>query len=124
MPADTTHGENWYTRSIFSVSTMSTALEYYCGLLEFKEAWNYKDGGEIIVAQVNKGGFELIMAANLDRAGQGRVFISLDAVDLDSLQRLIADKEVDSERTFWGYPIIRLHDPDGNELLFPLPAES
>ena len=123
MPIDNERNENWYTRSIFSVSSIPKSLEFYCSLLGFEEAWKYEDGGEIIVAQVNKAGFELILAANLDRVGQGRVFISLDTVDLESLEKLLKQKHITSERIYWGYPTILVNDPDGNEMLFPFPTE-
>ncbi len=40
-----------------------------------------------------------------------------------SLRREIAERSVPFQTTWWGYHVIRIDDPDGNELLFPLSNE-
>jgi hypothetical protein len=42
---------------------------------------------------------------------------------LDELRREIAERSVPTQDPWWGYDVIRIADPDGNELLFPLPGE-
>ena len=39
---------------------------------------------------------------------------------IDELRREISERSVPTEKTWWGYDAIRVVDPDGNELLFPL----
>ena len=39
---------------------------------------------------------------------------------LDELRREIAERSVPTENAWWGYDVIRIADPDGNELLFPI----
>lgn len=33
----------------------------------------------------------------------------------------ITERGIASRQSWWGYPVIPIDDPDGNELLFPLP---
>lgn len=115
--------EKWYTRPIFSVSNMQASLHHYCNLLEFEQGWKYEEDGDLVVTQVNKGDFELILTTNLDRVGQGRIFISLATAEMDKLQRCVDEKQIMHNRVYWGYPAIQIRDSDGNEMLFPLEAE-
>lgn len=112
--------EKWYARPVFSVASIQAALDHYCTLLSFKQEWKYEEAGQTIVTQVSKGEFEIILSSNLDRVGQARAFISLTAAELAILEDMIVRNNITSDRIHWGYPIIRITDPDGNELLFPL----
>ena len=38
---------------------------------------------------------------------------------LDELRREISEHSVPTQKAWWGYDVIRIADPDGNELLFP-----
>jgi hypothetical protein len=38
---------------------------------------------------------------------------------LDELRREISERSMPTQKTWWGYDVIRIADPDGNELLFP-----
>lgn len=67
--------QEWYARPVFSVSSVEGALKHYCELLGFEQGWKYEEQGHIIVTQVNKGDFEVILTSNLDRVGQARVFV-------------------------------------------------
>lgn len=109
----------WYARTIFSVTDIQRSLAYYGEMLGFEQDWTYEEDEEILVAQVSRGDFELILAGNLDHAGCGRVFVSLNRPELDSLEREIRDRAVAFDEIHWGYPSIRLRDPDGNELILP-----
>ena len=113
----------WYARSVFFVSDLDEARKFYVDRLEFSEAWNYEENGNVIVVQVNRGGCEIILAIDADRAGQSRLFVALEEDELASLQQLIATNSIDTVRGWWGYPVIELRDPDGNELLFPVEAD-
>ena len=111
--------EKWYTRPIFSVTSMEKSLSYYCDLLGFTQNWTYEEGEVDLVAQVSRGDFELILAGNLDRKGKGRVFISLTELETNQLKEVIEKNNIPYEEIYWGYPSIKLEDPDGNEMIFP-----
>jgi hypothetical protein len=49
--------------------------------------------------------------------------VELTRDGLDELRREIAERSVPTQKAWWGYDVIRIADPDGNELLFPLPSE-
>ncbi len=115
--------EKWYTRQIFSVTSVDSSLRYYCDLLGFTQNWNYDEDGVNLVAQVSRGDFELILAGNLDRKGKGRVFISLTELETNQLQEEIGNKGIPHEEIYWGYRSIKLQDPDGNEMIFPQESE-
>jgi uncharacterized glyoxalase superfamily protein PhnB len=110
-------GEKWYARAVFSVVDIGKSLGYYCDLLGFEQTWKHEENGRITVTQVNKGEFEIILSEELDRVGQARVFIALEAAELENLQQAILKNRIPSEPIHWGYQLIRLRDPDGNELL-------
>ena len=112
-------GDGWYTRPIFSVRDVGAAFEHYCGQLGFVQAWAYDEDGEVIVAQVDKGSFELILTSNLDRVGAGRVFVALEESELEALLADIDAHGIAVEPIHWGYPAIRIQDPDGNEMIVP-----
>jgi catechol 2,3-dioxygenase-like lactoylglutathione lyase family enzyme len=110
----------WYTRPVFFVAEMKVSSDFYTGRLGFEEAWSFEDKGKKTVAQVTRGDCEIILAEEPERAGNGRLFVSLEPADLEALQKEIEEKSIDAERTWWGYPVIKILDPDGNELLFPV----
>ncbi len=113
--------EKWYTRPVFFVANVEVSLRHYCDLLGFVQAWDYKENGRTIVAQVDRGEqCELILAEDSDRVGKSRVFISLYPNELETLQEEIETRGIPSKRSLWGYPVIQIQDPDGNEMLFPL----
>ena len=110
----------WYTRSVFFVTELERSLDHYQNLLGFSQAWNYREGEREIVAQVNRGtGCELILSEDPERAGKSRIFISLDADDLIAYQEELETKGIPLVRSWWGYPVIVIKDPDGNEMMFP-----
>ena len=126
MSATTTHetSEKWYTRPVFSVSAMDRALHHYCELLGFTRGWSYEEAGEVTVTQVARGDLELILTSNLDRTGQGRLFVSLTGPEMADLERIIAERRIAADNIHWGYPSLRIRDPDGNELIFPREASA
>lgn len=111
--------QKWYTRPVFSVSNMEKSLQHYRNLLGFEQAWKYEEDSNVIVTQVCRGNFELILAGNLDRVGGGRVFISLSDIEMDILKKDIEENHIVVEHIHWGYPAIQIRDPDGNEMILP-----
>jgi hypothetical protein len=45
----------------------------------------------------------------------------LTADGLRYLRRELAERSVVTKATWWGYDTTQVNDPDGNELLFPMP---
>lgn len=45
------------------------------------------------------------------------------AEGLAELRREILERSVSNKTSWWGYDVIQIDDPDGNELLFALPNE-
>ena len=98
---------------------MKPALVFYVEKLGFSQSWKYEEKDQVIVTQVNKGDLEIILTTNLDRLGQGRLFISLEEQELDQLKYRIEQHGIPVEDIFWGYPVIKIEDCDGNQLFFP-----
>ncbi len=99
---------------------MKKACDFYCEVMGFKEAWSYEDEGKKIVVQMTRGSCEIILNVNAKRAGNSRLFIALEVEELKVLQKEIVEKSIETKNLFWGYPVIEIKDPDGNELLFPI----
>ncbi len=110
----------WYSRPVFFVTDMKKACDFYCDVMGFKEAWSHEEEGNKIAAQMTRGSCEIILNVNSERAGNSRLFIALEEEELEVLQKEIVEKSIESKRSFWGYPVIEIKDPDGNELLFPV----
>jgi catechol 2,3-dioxygenase-like lactoylglutathione lyase family enzyme len=122
--AEQTRGENiahrWYTRPVLFVADVSRALRFYQGLLGFEKAWHEGDGkGK--VCQVNRAECEIILCEDPGRKDRGRLFVSLTQDGVAQLRRELAERSIPSKKSWWGYDVIQIDDPDGNELLFPLP---
>ena len=112
----------WYARPVFFVSDVQAALRFYLDQLGFEKRWHEADGkGK--VCQVNRGECEIILCEDAARRDRGRLFVSLTREGLDEFRRELAERSVPTQKAWWGYDVIRIADPDGNELLFPLPGE-
>lgn len=71
------------------------------------------------VCQVNRGECEIILCKDATRRDKARLFIELTQDGLTELRREIIERSVPSKTSWWGYDVIQIDDPDGNELLFP-----
>jgi len=112
----------WYVRSVFFVSDMERAIDFYRNSLGFSLDWNHQENGRGFVCQVGRPGLELILAIDETRAGRGRVFISIDQEQERALRRELAEKGIEVRESWWGMPTVEVLDPDANELLFSPPA--
>jgi catechol 2,3-dioxygenase-like lactoylglutathione lyase family enzyme len=112
----------WYARPVFFVSHLQGALSFYIDKLGFEKRWHEADG-QGTVCQVNRGECEIILCEDAARWDKGRLFVELTQEGLDELRRELAERSVPTQQAWWGYDVIRIADPDGNELLFPLPGE-
>jgi catechol 2,3-dioxygenase-like lactoylglutathione lyase family enzyme len=111
--------QQWYLRPVVFVSDVQRALAFYVGQLGFVKKWHEADG-KGTVCQVDRGGCEIILCQDAARQDRSRLFIELNRAGIDELRREIADRSLPATTTWWGYDAIRIADPDGNELLFPL----
>ena len=109
----------WYARPVLFVSDVQGALRFYIDKLGFKKKWHVADG-KGTVCQVDRGGCEIILCEDPARQDKSRLFVELNRDGIDELRREIAERSVPTEKAWWGYDVIRIADPDGNELLFPL----
>jgi catechol 2,3-dioxygenase-like lactoylglutathione lyase family enzyme len=112
----------WYARPVLFVSDLHGALRFYIDKLGFKKRW-HDDDGNGTVCQVNRGDCEIILCEDAARRDKGRLFVALTRDGLEELGREIVERSVPVQKAWWGYDVIRIADPDGNELLFPLESE-
>ena len=114
----------WYARSVLFVSDLERAVGFYVDQLGFEERWRHEEAGKLLVAQVDRRSCELILCSQEpEKTGRSRVFISLDVDVLHSVRVELETRGVAVEDGRWGYPLMVVRDPDGNELYFPYPAD-
>lgn len=118
MTSQTAH--RWYTRPVLFVTDVNRALGFYVDMLGFEKAW-HKGDGPGAVCQVNRGECEIILCADATRSCKARLFVELTAEGLTDFRREVAERSVPHKETWWGYDSLQIDDPDGNELLFPVP---
>ena len=102
----------WYARPVLFVSDLQRALDFYLGKLGFTKKWH-----EGTVCQVDRGGCEIILAEDAARADRGRLFLELRKDGVDRLLAEVEEHAVPSKKAWWGYDVLQIEDPDGNELL-------
>jgi catechol 2,3-dioxygenase-like lactoylglutathione lyase family enzyme len=110
----------WYARPVLFVADVNRALRFYIDMLGFEKAWHEGDGAGT-VCQVNRSDCEIILCQHATRTDKSRLFIELTGEGLADFRRELAARSVPHKETWWGYDSIQVDDPDGNELLFPIP---
>ena len=111
--------DRWYTRPVLFVSDVNRALRFYVDKLGFEKQWHEGDGAGN-VCQVHRAGSEIILCADAARTDKSRLFVELTVDGIAALRRQIVDHSIASENSWWGSDVIKIVDPDGNELLFPV----
>jgi catechol 2,3-dioxygenase-like lactoylglutathione lyase family enzyme len=106
----------WYMRPVFFVSDIQRADRFYVDKLGFKKKWHEADG-EGTVCQVDRGGCEIILCQDTTRNDRCRVFLELSREGVDQLLKEVAERSVPTKKSWWGYDVLQVEDPDGNELL-------
>jgi len=106
----------WYLRTVFFVSDIQRAIDFYVGKLGFKKKWHEADG-KGTVCQVDRGGCEIILCQDATRKDRGRVFLELSRNGVDQLLKEVAERSIPTQKSWWGYDVLRIEDPDGNDLL-------
>ena len=110
----------WYSRPVLFVTDVQRSVDFYVGKLGFREKWRFEQE----VAQVDRDECEIIVSAQRPpKIGKGMLFIELLPADFAALPAMLASNGVASTRGHWGYPVIIVADPDGNELYFPDPTD-
>ncbi|MFZ0639161.1 MAG: glyoxalase superfamily protein [Candidatus Acidiferrales bacterium] len=115
--------DRWYARPVLFVTDIDRSLDFYVKQLGFTENWRYEEEGKAFVAQVARRGSELILTSQWpDKAGSALMFISLDPDVLDAVRVELEGRGVNVKDGNWGYRLMVIVDPDGNELYFPYQA--
>ena len=133
---------DWFARPVLHVKDVEASLLFYVNRLGFTNPWRYDDEGRVHVAQVERQGCALILADTWpEKVGKGLMFISLnvslnDTVNdesatrkaevaaLDALRAELESKGVLVKDGSWGYRLLVVDDPDGNQLFFNYPNEN
>ena len=113
-------GHRWYARPVLFVTDLNRSLRFYLEQLGFEKNWHSGDGTGT-VCQVSRSDCEIILCQDDARRDKSRLFIELTAAGLEEFHRELAARAVPSRKTWWGYDTTQVDDPDGNELLFPVP---
>ena len=124
----------WFARPVLHVTDVDTSVRFYVERLGFSSAWSYQENGGAYVAQVERQGCALILADTWpEKSGKGLMFISLNVEQetreaaiaaLDPLRAELEAKGVPVKEGSWGYRLLVVDDPDGNQLFFNYPNET
>jgi hypothetical protein len=109
----------WYTRPALFVGAVNRAFRFYIDMLGSEKRWHEADGASR-VCQVDRGECEIILCEDARRRDKTRLFVELTPDGLADLRHEIAERSVPSKKSWWGYDVLQIDDPDGNELLFPV----
>jgi catechol 2,3-dioxygenase-like lactoylglutathione lyase family enzyme len=122
---------DWFARAVLHVRDVEASLRFYVERLGFTRTWRYEENGRASVAQVERQGCALILADHWpEKTGKGLMFISLNVepatregatAALDALRVELEAKGVSVKEGSWGYRILMVDDPDGNQLFFNYP---
>jgi catechol 2,3-dioxygenase-like lactoylglutathione lyase family enzyme len=129
---------DWFARPVLHVTDVEASLRFYVDRLGFTSPWRYEEDGRAHVAQVDRQGCALILADTWpEKIGKGLMFISLNVeretreatreaaiAAVDALRAELEAKGVSVKKGSWGYRLLVVDDPDGNQLFFNCPAET
>jgi catechol 2,3-dioxygenase-like lactoylglutathione lyase family enzyme len=123
----------WFARPVLHVRDVDASLLFYVNRLGFTNPWRYDEDGRAYVAQVDRQGCALILSNHWpENVGKGLMFISLNVepatreatvAALDALRAELESKGVPVKDGSWGYRLLVVDDPDGNQLFFNYPGE-
>jgi catechol 2,3-dioxygenase-like lactoylglutathione lyase family enzyme len=125
---------DWFARPVLHVTDVEASLRFYATRLGFTSPWRYEEDGRVHVAQVDRQGCALILADTWpEKIGKGLMFISLNVepatreaaiAALDALRAELQAKGVAVKEGWWGYRLLVVDDPDGNQLFFNYPSDN
>lgn len=124
---------DWFARPVLHVTDVAASLRFYVDQLGFTTPWQHAEDGTPVVAQVERQGLALILSSQWpEKVGKGLVFVSLDAAPdthaaqvaaLDALRAELEARGVAVKDGAWGYRLLVVDDPDGNQLTFNYPNQ-
>jgi catechol 2,3-dioxygenase-like lactoylglutathione lyase family enzyme len=125
---------DWFARPVIHVADVEASLRFYVDRLGFTSPWRYEEAGRAYVAQVERQGCALILADTWpEKIGKALMFISLNVepatreaavAALDALRAELEATGVSVKEGSWGYRLLVVDDPDGNQLYFNYPNET
>ena len=125
---------DWFARPVLHVADVEASLRFYINRLGFTSPWRYDEDGRARVAQVDRQGCTLILADTWpEKIGKGLMFSSLNVqpetreaaiAALDALRAELEAKGIPVKEGSWGYRLLVVDDPDGNQLCFNYPNET
>jgi catechol 2,3-dioxygenase-like lactoylglutathione lyase family enzyme len=134
IPCSPAPMSDWFARPVLTVSDVEASLRFYVDRLGFTIPWRFDENGKASVAQVDREGCAIILANHWpEKSGKGVLFISLNVepstpeTETAALDRLRAELEARGapvREGRWGYRVLIVADPDGNQLLFNYPADT
>jgi catechol 2,3-dioxygenase-like lactoylglutathione lyase family enzyme len=128
------HMTDWFARPVLHVTDVEASLRFYVNQLGFTSSWRYDEDGKARVAQVDRQGCALILSDMWpEKIGKGLMFISLNVeppsreaaiAAVDALRAELEAKGAPVKEGSWGYRLLVVDDPDGNQLFFNYPGET
>ena len=122
---------DWFSRPVLHVTDVEASLRFYVDRLGFTNPWRYEEDGRARVAQAERQGCAVILADQWpEKVGKGLVFVSVNETPeaqiaaLDALRAELEAKGVPVKEGSWGYRLLVVDDPDGNQLFFNYPTET
>ncbi|HEX4039541.1 MAG TPA: glyoxalase superfamily protein [Acidobacteriaceae bacterium] len=125
---------DWFARPVLHVTDVEVSLRFYVDRLGFTSPWRCDENGKVYVAQVERQGCALILSDQWPaRVGKALMFISLNVqpqthqaavAALDELRAELEAGGVPVRDGSWGYRLLVVDDPDGNQLFFNYPNET
>src|SRR5271156_1125102 len=125
---------DWFARPVLHVTDVDASLRFYVNQLGFTNPWRFAEDGKAYVAQVDRQGCALILANTWpEKIGKGLMFISMNVEQgtleaqiaaLDALRAELEAKGVPVKEGSWGYRLLVVDDPDGNQLFFNYPSRT
>jgi catechol 2,3-dioxygenase-like lactoylglutathione lyase family enzyme len=124
---------DWFARPVLHVAHVEASLRFYLDRLGFTSPWRFEEDGRVQVAQVDRQGCALILADHWpEKIGKGLMFISLNVepptpeaatAALDALRAELESRGAPVRDGSWGYRLLVVDDPDGNQLFFNYPHD-
>jgi catechol 2,3-dioxygenase-like lactoylglutathione lyase family enzyme len=124
---------DWFARPVLHVKDVEASLRFYVDLLGFTCPWRFDDD-KVFVAEVDRQGCALILSSQWpEKIGKALMFISLNVephsreaatAALDALRVELEARGVLVKDGSWGYRLLVVDDPDGNQLFFNYPSDT
>ncbi len=119
---------DWFARPVLHVTDVVASVRFYVERLGFTNPWRHEDGGQTLVAEVDRQGCALILSNQWpEKVGKGLTYISFNIEPetreayLDALAAIRAEFEANGvpvKDGRWGGRILVVDDLDGNQLYF------